>query len=48
MKLNKVIEKYNKLDSSLSSSSVKVNHEVIAFQNDEPFIDRACSAIDAI
>lgn len=48
MKLNKVIEKYNKLDSSLSSSSVKVNHEVIAFQNDEPFIDRASSAIDAI
>lgn len=48
MKLNKVIEKYNKLDSSLSSSSVKVNHEVIAFQNDEPFIDRACSTIDAI
>lgn len=48
MKLNKVIEKYNKLDSSLSSSSVKVNHEVIAFQNDEPFIDRACSAIDTI
>lgn len=48
MKLNKVIEKYNKLDSPLSSSSVKVNHEVIAFQNDEPFIDRACSAIDAI
>lgn len=48
MKLNKVIEKYNKLDSSLSSSSVKVNHEVIAFQNDEPFIDRATSAIDTI